>query len=98
DTQLPFRFATLICFDWIGTTEARHVWAWLLQGINDAAAAVQATLPLTWLFVAQCNPEPSHPSFMGQVADFYDGTTYLNVARDDACLVMANVAGARARG
>ena len=97
-TQLPFRFATLLCFDWIGTTETQRVWAWLLQGINDAAAAIHATLPLTWLFVAQCNPQPSHPSFMGQVANFYDGTAFLNVSRDDTCLVMANVAGAEAPG
>lgn len=97
-TQLPFRFATLLCFDWIGTTETQRVWAWLLQGINDAAAAIHATLPLTWLFVAQCNPQPSHPSFMGQIANFYDGTAFLNVSRDDTCLVMANVAGAKAPG
>lgn len=97
-TQLPFRFATLLCFDWIGMTEAKRVWSWLLQGINEAAAAKQATLPLTWLFVAQCNPQPSHSSFMGQVANFYDGTAFLNVSRDDTCLVMANVAGAKAPG
>ena len=98
DTQLPFRFATLLCFDWIGMTEAKRVWAWLLEGINEVAEAMQATLPLTWLFVAQCNPQPSHSSFMGQVANFYDGTTFLNVSRDDTCLVMANVAGAKAPG
>lgn len=98
DTQLPFRFGTLLCFDWIGTTETQRVWQWLLQGINDAAAAIHATLPLTWLFVAQCNPQPSHTSFMGEVPSFYDGTSFLNVSRDDTCLVMANVAGARAPG
>lgn len=98
DTHLPFRFATLICFDWIGTSEGRRVWTWLLQGIHDTAAAIHATYPLTWVFVAQCNPEPSHTSFMSQVTNFYDGTTYLNVSRDDTCLVMANVAGARVPG
>lgn len=97
-SHLPFRFATLLCFDWIGTTEAQRVWEWLLQGINDAAAAMHATLPLTWLFVAQCNPQPSHPSFMGEVANFYDGTAFLNVSRDDTCLVMANVAGTKVPG
>ncbi len=98
DTHLPFRFATLICFDWIGTSDARRVWSWLLQGINDGAAAIHATYPLTWMFVAQCNPEPSHTSFMAQVASFYDGSAYLNVSRDDTCLVMANVAGAKVPG
>jgi hypothetical protein len=97
-TNLPFRFATLLCFDWIGATENQRVWAWLLKGINDAAAAIHATLPLTWLFVAQCNPRPSHPSFMGEVPSFYDGTAFHNVSRDDTCLLMANVAGAKTPG
>lgn len=98
DTQLPYRFATLICFDWIGEDENRRIWEWLLNGINNVAEAAQATLPLTWLFVAQCNPEPSHMSFMGQVPRFYDANAYLNVSRDDTCLVMANVAGQKAPG
>jgi hypothetical protein len=98
DTHLPYRFATLICFDWIGEDENRRIWEWLLSGINDVAEAAQATLPLTWLFVAQCNPEPSHMSFMGQIPRFYDGNAYLNVSRDDTCLVMANVAGRKEPG
>jgi hypothetical protein len=98
ETQLPYRFATLICFDWVGTVENRRVWEWLLQGINEVAEALQATLPLTWLFVIQCNPEPSHASFMGQVLHFYDTGTYLNVSRDDTYLVMANVAGRKIPG
>lgn len=98
ETQMPYRFATLICFDWIGEVENRRMWEWLLKGINDVAEAAQATLPLTWLFVAQCNPEPSHTSFMSQVPRFYDANTYLNVSRDDTCLVMANVAGLKAPG
>lgn len=93
DTQLPYRFATLICFDWIGSDENRRIWEWLLQGIHDVAAAAKAILPLNWMFVAQCNPAPSHTSFMRQVLDFYDPNIYPNVSRDDTCLVMANVAG-----
>lgn len=93
NSRAPYRFATLLCFDWIGSVDNRRIWQWLLQGIDDIAAAREATLPLTWLFVAQCNPEPSHASFMLQVPQFYDPLQYPNVNRENTCLVMANVAG-----
>lgn len=93
DALVPFQFSTLLCYDWIGERDGLRVWQWLLRGIGDTAAQKQAILPLTWLFVAQCNPEPSHASFMQQVAPFFDPAQYPNVLRDDTCLVMANVAG-----
>lgn len=88
-----YQFATLLCYDWIGSEGAKRIWEWLLEGIATWAAQLGATLPLTWLFIAQCNPEPSHPSFMGQVGPFFDPAHYPRVSRDDTCLVMANVAG-----
>lgn len=91
--QLPYRFATLICFDWIGVRDQRRVWEWLLQDIERAAAAKEAQLPLTWLFVAQCNPGPSHGSFMSQVQPFFNPMQFPGVLREGTCLVMANVAG-----
>lgn len=93
DTHAPFRFATLICYDWIGVREQRRIWEWLLQSIQQTAAAMEAPLPLTWLFVAQCNPGPSHASFMSQVQLFFNPLQFPNVLRNDTCLVMANVAG-----
>jgi hypothetical protein len=93
NSTAPYQFATLLCFDWIGSQENRRMWQWLLQGINDVAAEKGATLPLTWLFIAQRNPEPSHASFMGQVAPFFDSMQYQSVNRAHTCLVMANVAG-----
>lgn len=92
-TQAPYQFATLICFDWIGVRDERRIWEWLLQDIEQAAGVNQAQLPLTWLFVVQCNPEPSHTSFMGQVQPFFSAVDFPSVLREDTCLVMANVAG-----
>ena len=69
------------------------MWEWLLEGIQTRAQQLGAALPLTWLFVAQCNRAPSHASFMGQVGDFFDSAQYPRVTRDETCLVMANVAG-----
>ncbi|KAB8054765.1 hypothetical protein GCN78_03600 [Janthinobacterium rivuli] len=93
DTHLPYRFASLICFDWIGVRDARRVWEWLLQDIERTAAAKEAQLPLTWLFVAQCNPGPSHGSFLSQVQPFFNPMQFPGVLREGTCLVMANVAG-----
>lgn len=93
NADAPYQFATLLCFDWIGSMGAKRMWEWLLDGIATRARQLGGTLPLTWLFVAQCNPAPSHPSFMGQVGPFFDPTQYPRVARDETCLVMANVAG-----
>ena len=88
-----YQFATLLCFDWIGATDAKRMWEWLLDGIATRARQLGGNLPLTWLFVAQCNPAPSHPSFMSQVGLFFDPAQYPRVTRDETCLVMANVAG-----
>lgn len=95
---LPYRFATLLCFDWIGTVGGLRIWQWLLQSVDNNAAQLGATMPLTWLFVAQCNPAPSHASFMSQVLQFFDSAQYPNVNRANTCLIMANVAGQAAPG
>lgn len=98
NVDAPYLFATLLCFDWIGSMDAKRVWAQLLDGITEWAMRVEAVLPLTWLFVAQCNPAPSHASFMSQVGPFFNSSEYPRVLRDDTCLVMANVAGKNVPG
>lgn len=98
NVDATYQFATLLCFDWIGTKDNARLWDLLLQGIATKASASGGHLPLTWLFVAQCNPEPSHASFMQQVAPFYDPNKHPRVQRDETCLVMANVAGKREPG
>lgn len=93
NADAPYQFSTLLCFDWIGSTDAKRIWEWLLDGIGTRAGQFGGVLPLTWLFVAQCNPAPSHASFMSQVGLFFDQTQFPRVNRDEACLVMANIAG-----
>lgn len=93
NADVPYLFATLLCFDWIGAKDSKRMWEWLLDGIATRAGQLGALLPLTWLFVAQCNPAPSHASFMSQVLPFFDSCQYPSVVRDETCLIMANVAG-----
>lgn len=88
-----YRFATLLCFDWIAKIGEKRVWEWLFEGLTKVAGPDGAQIPFTWLFIAQCNPAPSHASFMGQVPAFFEQDSYPQVNRDETCLVMANVAG-----
>lgn len=89
DNETQYRFCSLVCFDWIATLNSRKAWRWVLEDLRRQAAEVQAELSLSWLFVIQCNPKPSHDSFLTEVVGFFDQTTLPNVRRDRACLVFS---------
>lgn len=94
ENQSAFRFSTLVCFDWIGSIGGQKVWQSVVTELHQQAAAIGADrLALTWLFVIQRNPRPSHPSFLNQVSDFFDQRLLNRAGRDQSCLVFANCAG-----
>lgn len=88
-----YRFCSLVCFDWIATVDNQKVWRWVLEDLHQQAFQAQAELSLSWFFVIQYNPKPSHDTFLTEVSGFFDQTTLPNVRRDRACLVFANTAG-----
>ncbi len=90
-TNVPFRFATLVCFDWIATLDAQKSYKWILDHMQQQAAGLQ--VPLSWLFIIQHNQRPSHNTFLREVEAFFDQTQFPNALRDRACLVFANNAG-----
>lgn len=96
DNDAPFQFATLVCFDWIATVESKKSIRWILEDIHLRANGNQ--LPLSWLFVIQRNPKPSHITFMKEVEAFFDQTQFPNALRNNACIVFANSAGIPAPG
>jgi len=87
----PYRFGTLVCFDWIATVGAQKTCRWILGDLQQQAA--QHQLPLSWLFIIQRNKKPSHETFLNEVRAFFDQTEFPNALRDRACLVFANTAG-----
>lgn len=91
-----YRFSSLICFDWIATISAKPSWRWALDDLGIQAG--EGELPLSWMFVIQYNPRPSHPTFMNATVSFFDGTIVPKVQRDRTCLVFANSAGKPAPG
>lgn len=98
ENGVPFRFCTLVCFDWIGSRAQKKLWEWVLSEVDLQAAAAGGLLPLSWFFVIQCNKKPSHYAFLNEVIRFFDGTQIPRVQRDRTCLIFANSAGMASPG
>jgi hypothetical protein len=91
DNGSTYRFATLVCFDWIALIEDMTPCQCLLSHMDKRANG--NILPLNWLFVIQRNPKPSDDAFLIKVREFFDRTSYPHVLRDKTCLIFANTAG-----
>lgn len=91
DNGVSYRFGTLICFDWIATIDSKTPTQWILDNLHQQANGAQ--LPISWLFIIQRNPKPSHDTFLKRVEDFFNQTLFPNALRNNACLVFANTAG-----
>lgn len=97
ENNAPFRFGTLVCFDWIATIAARRPFQWILNDLHEQANNGNQ-LPLSWLFIIQRNKRPSHDTFLNGVRSFFNQTEFPNALRERACLVFANTAGRSAPG
>ena len=87
----PYRFGTLVCFDWIAPIGGRTPRQWILGDLEQQAGEYQ--LPFSWLFIIQRNKRPSHDTFLNEVRFFFNQTEFPNALRERACLVFANTAG-----
>ena len=89
--NVPFRFVTLVCFDWIASLHGRTPSQWILANLHEQANGGQ--IPLSWLFVIQHNKKPSHDSFLAEVTPFFNQNQFPNAIRHNTCLVFSNTAG-----
>jgi len=96
EDSTPYSFLSLVCFDWIATRQTRKVWQRVLEGLSQQTKLGLARL--SWAFVVQHNPRPSHTAFLGEVGPFFDPNTAPAVLRDRTCLVFANSAGRASPG
>lgn len=91
DNGTQYHFCSLVCFDWVANLQNQKAWWWVLEDLRRQVAP--AEISLSWFFVIQCNPRPSHDTFLTEVIGFFNQNTIPNVHRDQACLVFANSAG-----
>ena len=84
------RFFSLVCFDWVGVVDEETIPRQVLAAINAEGQEVS----LSWVFVPQHNPSPSHASFLSGVAGFFQNQSNApNVHRERCCVLFANTAG-----
>jgi hypothetical protein len=89
----PYRFSSLICYDWIASVGTKKVWQWVLEELERQANAAGGDFALSWFFVIQNNDKPSHDTFLTEVGRFFDQNQLPSVRRENTCLVFANSAG-----
>ena len=98
ESGAPFLFSTLTCFDWIALLDGKKIWRHLVENLSEIATSAGAELSMSWIFVLEHNPKPSHADFLREVADFFNQTIITNVHRERACVIFANTAGKEAPG
>ena len=93
DDGRPYRFAVLVCFDWIGDANGRRPWRAVVEELSEHATSRGADIPLHWMIVIEHNQKPSDKNFMMEVNEFFNNTFAANVRRERACVIFANSAG-----
>lgn len=93
ENEVPARFFSLLCYDWVVTVageEVEQIPRQVLTRIN----ALQQELWLSWVFVPQNNPKPSHTTFLTETANFFQNQgAWPFVFRGRCSVVFANTAG-----
>lgn len=92
-----YRFASVVCYDWMATIDQRKTAEWILSDLNDRAQD-GGELPLSWLFVVQRNKKPSHSDFLRPIEFFFNQANCSRVGRAAAAVVFVNVAGRERTG
>jgi hypothetical protein len=90
ENDVPCRFLSLLCFDWIGRENGQAVPRDLLVQLNTIYKATGAQQPLQWVFVLQYNRGPNHYTFLNSTNTFLTNTAdFPFVLRHDAAVIMA---------
>lgn len=93
-----YRFTSLVCFDWIAPVTGEKAWRWSIADLQLQATEAAAEIPLSWFFVIQHNPRPSHHAFLTEIRNFFDQSVLSDARRERTCLVFANTAGKHCPG
>ena len=76
DSGAQYRFAVMVCFDWIATVQGTKPWRAVVDRLSQRSTIMKAEVSLSWWFVIQHNRRPSDESFMSEVNDFLIKLSY----------------------
>lgn len=95
DNDVPCRFLSLLCFDWVGHEDGLSVPESMLQQFDHQCRASGSPQDLQWVFVLQHNDSPNHATFLTATQRFLTLQQHPFVRRQDAAVVMACTASSR---
>lgn len=94
DNQVPCRFFSLVCYDWIGHEKGMTVPSRLLAGFNDICMANGSPQDIHFAFILQYNPAPNDHTFLNATKQFLTlADQHPFVQRANATIVMTCTAG-----
>ncbi len=96
DNDLPSRFFSLLCYDWVGYENGATVPNTILEGFDRLCRDSNAPGNLQWVFVLQHNPEPNHPTVLNAANNFLSLPSPAFVQRHDTAVVMVSTAQTKA--
>lgn len=89
DNNLPCRFFSLLCYDWIGRESGLPVPQSVLTQFDSACRAADCSKTVQWVFVLQHNPKPNDHTFLEAAKTFLiQGADHPFVARQDTAVIM----------
>jgi hypothetical protein len=93
--DVPFRFLSLLCFDWVGREDGTAIPTALLRELNALWQPNGTPVDLQWVFVLQHNESPNHATFLASTQQFLVSAADSPFARrKDTGVVMASTASA----
>jgi hypothetical protein len=92
DNGLPWRFFSILCFDWVGRENGAAIPELFLQEFEPFCQQSGSAQDIQWVFVLQHNPSPNHASFLTATNTFLNQTSHPFVRRHDAAVVMVSTA------
>jgi hypothetical protein len=93
NNEVPFRFFSLLCFDWVGQENQAQIPDALVQQYNEICRTAKAPTDLQWVFVLQHNQSPNHVTFLTATQRFLtQAATAPFVRRKDTAVVMVATA------
>jgi hypothetical protein len=95
DNDVPCRFFSLLCFDWVGQEDGAAVPATILQKFDGLCRTAQTQRSLQWVFILQHNPSPNHATFLNAANNFLSQPDPAFVQRHDTAVVMVSTANAK---
>ena len=94
--DVPCRFLSLLCFDWVGREHGVGLPEAILREFNEACHATGSPQDLQWAFVLQHNPAPNHATFLTATSRFLSEVANAPfVRRRDAAVVMVSTASSQ---